>query len=123
METVNALCDLMGPAKAVDHRFSFTTAGDANLLPEPGAHAWGTLWMVPASVMGDMDETARAKGFVRGVIFIVSPAGPKVPATVYYNPVAEEGKPTPEGLKEVMEAAQAMKLDRRFIRELKGWGE
>lgn len=119
MEKVDPLCDLMGPAKTVDHRLAFTEQGDSNLLPEPGSSAGGTLWMLPATAMEAMDETARAKGFDRGVIFIVSPAGPKVPATVYFNPTAPEGKPAPEVLTCTVAAAKAMGLDRRFQRELK----
>jgi len=119
MEKINPLCDLMGPAKTVDHRLAFSPRGDANLLPEPSASAGGTLWMVPAAAMPAMDATAAAKGYTRGVIFIVSPAGPKVPATVYFDPSAAEGSPAPEILACTRAAAKVMNLDRRFQRELK----
>jgi len=119
MEKVDPLCELMGAAKAVDHRLAFTQNGDANLLPEPGASVGGTLWLVPASSMAAMDAAAETKGLSRGVVFIISPAGPKVPATVYFNPSAPEGKPTSEVLACTIAAAKTMGLDRRFQRELK----
>ncbi len=119
MEQIDPLCELMGPAKAVNHRLAFTGEGHANLLPDAGAGAGGTLWLVPATAMEAMGATAAAKGFQRGVIFVVSPAGPKVPATVYHDPAAPEYPPPADILAAVVASAKSMKLDRRFLRELK----
>lgn len=121
MSEINALSDLMGNAKATDQRFGFTADGHANIKPEPGAHTWGTLWMVPAKSMEQLDQLAAAKGLQRGVVFVVSPAGPRVPATVYANADAPEGKPSIDALTGAQMAAEAMKLDRRFRKELAGW--
>lgn len=121
MTQIDALSDLMGNAKATDHRFGFTADGHANIKAEAGAHTWGTLWMVPARAMAQLDELAAAKGLRRGVVFIVSPAGPRVPATVYANPDAADGKPSVESLEAARHAAESMKLDRRFRKELAGW--
>ncbi len=93
MEQINPLCDLMGVSKAPDQRFTFNTQGFANLKPEPGANAWGTLCMVPADAMEGLDRQAAERGLQRGVIFVISPAGPRVPATVYSDAGAEDGKP------------------------------
>ena len=87
----------------------------------PGANAWGTLWMVPATAMEALDRQAAERGLQRGVVFVISPAGPRVPATVYSNPGAEDGKPLPEMLAGAVEAAENLKLDRRFRKELSNW--
>ena len=121
MAQVHALSDWMGNAKATDHRFTFTVDGHANMKPETGAHTWGTLWMVPAKALAELDELAASKGFQRSVVYVVSPAGPRVPATVYANGDAPEGKPSPETLAAAQQTAEAMKLDRRFRKELAGW--
>lgn len=121
MAQVHPLSDLMGNAKAVDRRFGFTEGGVPNIVPEIGAHTWGTLWMIPATAMEGMDRVAAAKGLERGVTPVISPAGPRVPATVYAKAHASPGKPTAAMLAAVMAAAEAMNLDRRFRRELAGW--
>ena len=77
--------------------------------------------MVPAKAMVELDELATAKGLQRGVVYVVSPAGPRVPATVYANGEAPEGKPSFECLVAAQQAAESMKLDRRFRKELAGW--
>ena len=121
MAQADPLSDLMGNAKAPDQRFTFNTGGYPNIKPEAGASTWGTLWMVPASAMERLDAEARERGLERGVVSIICPAGPKVPATVYSNPTAESGQPLPEMLAGAVVAAEAMKLDRRFRRELGTW--
>lgn len=121
MTQIDPLSDLMGNAKATDHRFGFTAEGHANIKAEAGAHTWGTLWMVPSRAMAGLDEMAAAKGLQRGVVFVVSPAGPRVPATVYANADAPDGPPSQEALEGAQTAAEAMKLDRRFRKELSGW--
>lgn len=121
MEQVDPLCDMMGLAKAPDQRFTFNPNGYANLKPESGANTWGTLWMVPATAMEGLDRLSAEHGLERSVIFVISPAGPRVPATVYSKPDAETGKPLPEVLAGAIECAAGLKLDRRFRKELDGW--
>ena len=121
MSKVHPLADLMGNAKAADHRFTFTAGGHANMKAETGSRTWGTLWMVPAKALAELDALATSKGLSRRVVFVVSPAGPRVPATVYANDDAPDGKPSTEDLKAVEDAAESMKLDRRFRKELTGW--
>lgn len=118
---IDPLADLMGNAKATDHRFTFTTEGHANLKPAAGSHTWGTLWMLPDRALDKLDEIATAKGLQRGVVFVVSPAGPRVPATVYAQAEAPDGQPAAATLAAARAAADAMKLDRRFRKELSGW--
>lgn len=121
MEQIDPLCDFMGVSKAPEQRFTFNTQGFANLKPDPGSNAWGTLWMVPATAMEVLDRYAAERGLQRGVVFVISPAGPRVPATVYTNPGAEEGKPRPEVLAGAIKVATNLKFDRRFRKELSNW--
>jgi len=121
MEQVDPLCDLMGLAKASDRRFTFNPSGFANLKPEAGANTWGSLWMMPATAMEGLDRQAAERGLERGVIFVISPAGPRVPATVYAKADAEVGKPQPEVLAGAIACAAGLKFDRRFRKELDGW--
>ncbi|GAB5558555.1 MAG: hypothetical protein SynsKO_02020 [Synoicihabitans sp.] len=123
MEKVDELCDLMGVAKVPDHKLSFTKEGFPNFKPEAGASVWGTLWMVPATSMDRLDALATARGLTRGVEFVISPAGPRVPATVYSRADAEDGKPDPILLRDALLAANELKLDRRYRKELEGWRE
>ncbi len=121
MEKVDELSDLMGVAKATDQRLAFTADGFPNFKPETGANVWGTLWMVPATAMDKLDAFAAERGLTRGVEFVISPAGPRVPATVYSNADAPDGKPDPELLKTALLAANEFKFERRFRKELEGW--
>lgn len=121
MTQVHPLADLMGNAKANDHRFTFTADGYANMKPETGFRTWGTLWMVPTKALAELDALAASKGLRRSVIFVLSPAGPRIPATVYANGDAPDGTPSVTGLAAVQAAAEGMKLDRRFRKELADW--
>lgn len=121
MEQIDPLSDLMGVSKAPDQRFTFNAQGFANLKPDPGSNTWGTLWMVPATAMESLDRQAAERGLQRGVVFVICPAGPRVPATAYFNPSADDGKPQSEELAGAIEAATHLKLDRRFRKELNNW--
>jgi hypothetical protein len=77
--------------------------------------------MVPATAMEVLDRYAAERGLQRGVVFVISPAGPRVPATVYANPGAEEGKPRPDVLAGAIKVATNLKFDRRFRKELSNW--
>ena len=54
-------------------------------------------------------------------MFIVSPAGPRVPATTYFAPGAEEGDPKAEEVEAIVEAARRAKLDLRYLANLEAF--
>ena len=122
MRQIDERCESMGVARTEGQRLAFTPDGWANLGPEPGAVAWGILWLVPATHLAAMDAAAATRGFVRDVMFVVSPAGPRVPATTYRHPTASGGRPQPEAIAALVAGARAAKLDKAYIAELERWG-
>ncbi|MCC5024286.1 MAG: hypothetical protein J6386_16510 [Candidatus Synoicihabitans palmerolidicus] len=118
MHRMDAACEEMGVPRADGYRLGFTTAGWSNVRPEPGATVRGGLWVVPATCMEEMDTQAAARGQSRGVLFVSSPTGPRVPATAYFDASAAEGRPNGEELEHIIVAARTAKLDTVYQSEL-----
>jgi hypothetical protein len=114
-------CEVMGLARAEGQRLCFTSAGTANLKPEPNAATWGVMWLVPANRMLELDRWAAARGLDRGVVIVVSPAGPKVPSTAYFNRTAAEGSPKENQLQDMILAAAKLGMSKAYLAELAGW--
>lgn len=93
MIEIDARCEKMGLARADGQRLTFTAGGVANLKPDPESSTWGVLWLVPADKMADLNRWAQARGMKRGVVTVVSPAGPRVPSTAYFDRGAAEDAP------------------------------
>ncbi len=121
MGGIDESCEQMGLARADGQRLCFTADGHANVKPEDGGVVWGVLWVVPATAMVLLDAWARARGLERGVMFIISPAGPRVPATTYFASNANEGDPKAEEVEAIVEAARRAKLDLRYLANLEAF--
>jgi hypothetical protein len=111
-----------GPARMEGHRLVFTSSGRANLKTAAGSELWGALWLVPASALPVLDETA-VDGFKRTTRRIVSPAGPRAEATVYVSPKAGAGVPSKGQLAALLASAKENRLPASYIAELKAAGE
>ncbi len=118
MGSIDDACEQMGLARADGQRLTFTAQGHANVKPEEGGVVWGVLWVVPATAMVLLDAWARDRGLQRNVMFIISPAGPRVPATTYFAPNAPEGDPKAEEVEALVAAARHAKLDSRYLANL-----
>ena len=114
-------CESMGIARVEGHRLAFTPEGWSNLKPEPGSTVWGVMWLVPAGRMAELDAWARSRGFKRGVTFVVSPAGPRVPATAYFDLEASEGKPDAGELQKCVMGAGRSRLPKEYLAQLESW--
>ena len=121
MSAVDETCEQMGLARADGQRLTFTKDGHANMKPEDGGVVWGVLWVVPATAMVSLDAWARSHGLERGVAFIVCPAGPRVPATAYFAPGAEEGEPKAEEVEAIVQAARRARIDSRYLANLEAF--
>lgn len=111
----------MGIARADGFRLDFTDQGWANVKPEPGAAVWGIMWLVPANAMSALDEWARSRGLQRAVLFVVSPAGPRVPATAYFDSSVGSGLPNQDDLERLIAAARGARLSPVYLAELETW--
>ncbi len=118
MTALDPACEKMGLARADGQRLSFTADGYVNLLPQADARVWGVLWLVPAPRMADLDAWARSRGLRRSVMFVVSPAGPRVPATAYFDPSVASGAAAPGEVDAIVAAARDAKLDRAYVAEV-----
>jgi hypothetical protein len=118
MIELDARCEQMGLAVAEGQRLTFTEAGVANLKPDPESSICGMLWLVPAEKMGELDQWARARGMKRGVVSVVSPAGPKVPATSYFDRTAADGVPADHELNTLIVAAVRFGMNRDYQADL-----
>lgn len=121
MSAVDEACEQMGLARADGYRLAFTPDGHANVKPEEGGVVWGVLWVVPATAMVMLDAWARNRGLERGVMFIVCPAGPRVPATAYFAPGAEAGDPKAEEVEAIVQAARRAKIEPRYLANLEAF--
>ena len=121
MEKLDENCELMGTARAEGQRIAFTASGAINLKPAEGETVWGTLWVVPATAMVVLDAWARANQLERGIMFIICPAGPRIPATAYFDPNAAEGEPRAEDVEAVVLAARRARLDARYLAGLEAF--
>lgn len=121
MAKVDEQCELMGIARAEGQRIAFTANGSTNVKPCDGETVWGTLWVVPATAMVVLDAWARANELQRGVLFIICPAGPRVPATTYFDAAAPEGNPRADEVQSLVLAARQAKLDARYVASLEAF--
>lgn len=121
MREVDEDCEQMGLARADNQRLAFTSEGHANAKPEEGGVVWGVLWVAPASAMVTLDAWAKARGLERGVMFVVSPAGPRVPATAYFSLTAADGKPKREEVEAILQAARRAKIESRYLANLESF--
>ncbi|MCF3648396.1 gamma-glutamylcyclotransferase family protein [Synoicihabitans lomoniglobus] len=119
MMALDADCELMGTARLDGYRFEFTAQGHANLQADPESKGWGILWLVPARQMEALDAWAKSRGFERTVLFVISPAGPRVPATAFINLDGTTGSPDPAEWTEILAAARTAKLERSYLTHLK----
>ena len=118
MTEMDDRCEKMGLARADGQRLTFTEGGVANLKPDLESSTWGMLWLVPADKMADLDRWAQARGMKRGVVSVVSPAGPRVPSTAYFDRGAAEGAPDAEELKALMLAVVRLGMDKVYLTDL-----
>jgi hypothetical protein len=121
MEQLHPDVDQLGLARADGQRFGFNAKGCANLKPESGSMAWGVLWFVPAKAQTTLDQWATERGLFRDIMMVVSPAGPRIPATAYFDRSAVGGVPASAGLDLILRAARAQRLDLSYQHELTGW--
>jgi len=112
--------DWLGVAKLEDHRFFITSAGRVNVKAEPGAAVWGVLWLVPAVSLETFDAALAAAGvgFEVTTRRVVSPAGPKIEATLFYSPETKAGVTEKEHANAVLAGARESGLPAVYIREL-----
>jgi len=118
MAELDERCAVMGLARADGQRLTFTESGIANLKPDPEAVTWGVMWLVPAEKQAELDGWATARGLKRGVISVVSPAGPRVPSTAYFDRGAAEGVPAQAELQIVVTAAVRLRMNKLYQAEL-----
>ena len=111
-------CEKMGLARAIGQRLTFTEGGVANLKPDPESSTWGVLWLVPADKMAELDQWAQGRGMKRGVVSVVSPAGPRVPSTAYFDRGAAEGAPDTAELKALMVAVIKLGMNKDYLTDL-----
>ena len=107
-----------GPARLEGHRLVFDPGGRANVKAQTGATVWGSLWLVPAARLPDLDAGA-AGGYRRTTRRIVSPAGPRTEAMLYLSEATGTGTPSPERLRGLLAAAKESRLPTSYQGELK----
>ena len=121
MKALDERCEMMGLAKADGQRLGFTSGGFPNIKPDPAAVTWGVMWLVPADKMKELDRWAEARGLQRGVVSVVSPAGPRVPSTAYFNRGGADGSPNKNELESMIAAAEQLRMGKAYQTELAEW--
>jgi|GEM_PF-828692 len=121
MAALHPDCEWMGLARADGVRLGFDDQGHANLYYQSDSRAWGVLWMVPAAAMVALDAWAAERGQRREAMMIVSPAGPRVPATTYRDRKASEGDADAEEFAVILKAMMQEKVDRGHLATLQPW--
>lgn len=118
LTALDSRCESMGLARADGQKLTFTESGVANLKPELETATWGMLWLVPAEAQGELDAWAKGRGLNRGVVSVVSPAGPRVPTTAYFNRGAPDGLPSQDELLVLVTSAVRLRMNRAYQAEL-----
>lgn len=107
-----------GPARLEDHRLVAGPGGRANVCKESGSIVWGSLWLVPAARMSELDARA-SDGFERTTRRIVSPAGPRTEATLYLAKGRDKGATTLARLEDLLAGAEESRLPAGYIKTLR----
>lgn len=107
-----------GPARLEDHCLEAGPGGRANVRKESGSMVWGSLWLVPAARMSELDARAT-DGFERTTRRIVSPAGPRTEATLYLAKGRKSGATTLARLEDLLAGAEESRLPAAYIKALR----
>lgn len=109
--------DWFGPARLEGYRLVADPAGRANVRAEAGANVWGALWLVPGALLPALDASA-GEGFERTTRRVVSPAGPRIEATLYRSTAPGKGAAMLARLDVLVSGARENKLPAAYIKEL-----
>jgi hypothetical protein len=79
------------------------------------------MWLVPVARMAELDRWAKNRKLKRDVIFVVSAAGPLVPASAYFDAEAPDGKPNSRELKRTLKEAVRSHFPKEYLaQQVKG---
>jgi gamma-glutamylcyclotransferase (GGCT)/AIG2-like uncharacterized protein YtfP len=106
-----------GPARLEGHRLVPNAVGLANVRAETGATVWGSLWLVPGSMLPALDAHA-AEEYERTTRRIVSPAGPRTEATLYLSTASGKPAAVLAHLDVLLKGAKESRLPASYIKEL-----
>ncbi|MET0263004.1 MAG: gamma-glutamylcyclotransferase family protein [Rariglobus sp.] len=109
--------DWFGAARLEGYRLVVGAGGRFNVVPDEAATTWGGLWLVPASALAAVDAVA-AQNYERTTRKVVSPAGPRIEATLYLSADLAETCATSAQVTGIIEAAKGCRLPAAYIREL-----
>jgi len=116
------------PGRLDGHRLCFNLPvgpgerGVANLLPEPGAHTWGVLYLLPAAELDHLDRTELVhRGLYQRLPVEVVARRHRVPAFTYQSLLGSDGrKPSKRYRRLLIEGARHHGLPAEYIAMLEG---
>ncbi len=114
----------LGNAILPDHRWLATAAGVATVVPQPDSLVHGALLSLSARDQDSLDRfEALDLGFYRREQHdVITAAGGRARAWVYFANQPDPGRPIPAYLAAVVEAARERKFPAHYIAELEAWG-
>lgn len=110
---------VLGTARLPRHRFVITTDGYASIIRDLRMDVHGVLWDLALSDVPALDRFENVSGGLYTKILqpVISTAGPRR-ALVYVGRGAAGGRPRPDYLQPVIEAARRWQLPMGYIAEL-----
>ena len=111
----------VGPARLRDHKFRINLQGVATVVRSPGSLVHGILWRLTPSDEAALDRyEGTAFGLYRRVFLPVESrrGPPSIPALVYVALDPMPGRPRPEYLEEIVDAARRLGFPPAYIEEL-----
>lgn len=114
----------LGNARLPDHRWLATAAGVATVVRHPRGVVHGVLWSLSARDLENLDRfEATELGFYRRERHeVITDAGERARAWVYFANQPQAGEPIPLYLAAIVEAARQRRFPTEYIAELQAWG-
>jgi gamma-glutamylcyclotransferase (GGCT)/AIG2-like uncharacterized protein YtfP len=105
------------------HRFIINSRGVATVVPDPASTVKGLLWKISREDERSLD---RHEGVVKGAYRkafteVVVPDGSKVRALFYVAADSTPGKARPGYMEKIVSAAEACRLPKAYVDQLKPW--
>src|SRR5262245_24809627 len=106
----------IGPADLDGHRFIITADGYASVVPRPGGVVHGVLWRLTARDLAALNAyESIPTGLYRIAKMSVQTADRRATALVYLARSGTPGRPKPDYLELVIEAAREWQLPEKYI--------
>ncbi len=115
--------ELVGVASLRNHSLILNLQGVATVISAPGSKVWGVLWNLSEHDREALDwyEAVDAGMHRPATRTVTGPDGEEAEALLYVAPDDRPGRPQPDYVQQLIEAAREHGLPGVYMRTLQGW--